>query len=307
MGSELTVKLQDVSAALPPVKWNEEEVRTWLENQVGRYRGRAYNPEDIKDAKRDRAEINRVEKELAAAQKRVQDLYKAPVEEFSAEMKRLRGIAKEISESIDMQIKQAEEVERDKRRKELETIYRENVGDELGELLTFERILESGWLNKSTSLSAARKALLVRLETIRAEVENLRSACEDDFPEIERVYLGNLSVNEAFAEYRRRKEMRQAQTRAEAARQAAKAAQAAAPIIERPTQEQREIREEGERQADVNRCITQDGRLDMTELREQAQAAAPKFTRTLTVTYTADQGRELVKFLRNSGMKYTLE
>ena len=51
--NELTVKLFDTGAALPPVQWNKEEVEAWLEEQVGRYRGRAYNPEDMKDAKKD--------------------------------------------------------------------------------------------------------------------------------------------------------------------------------------------------------------------------------------------------------------
>ena len=39
-----------------------------LEELVGCYRGRAYAPEDISFAKKDRAEVNKIEKELASGE-----------------------------------------------------------------------------------------------------------------------------------------------------------------------------------------------------------------------------------------------
>ena len=78
MTEDLTIRLQGVTQ-LPPVQWNQAEVEAWLDERVEIYRGRAYGPDDIKDAKKDRAAVNNLEKELAAAQKRVQDLYKQPV------------------------------------------------------------------------------------------------------------------------------------------------------------------------------------------------------------------------------------
>ncbi len=304
--NELTVKLLDTGTALPPVQWNKEEVETWLEEQVGRYRGRAYNPEDMKDAKKDRAAVNKIEKDLAAAQKEVQDRYNAPVVAFLADMKRMRSIAKEISGDIDVQIKRAEEAERDQRREQLEETFRENVGNELAELLSFGRILDSKWLNKSVPLSTARRFMLARLESVRAGMDDLRSMCGDDFPDVQRAYLRSLNLNEAISEYRRIQEVRQAQARAEAARKAAQEAAAAAPIIQQPTEEQRQAKEDGRKLADSSRCITPSGRLDMSEIREQVETAAPTFTRTLTVTYTAEQGKALVKFLKASGIAYEL-
>ncbi len=305
MTEELTIKLQDTTA-LPPVQWNREEVETWLEEQVGRYRGRAYNPEDIKAAKQDRAAVNRIKKELAAAQKRVQDLYKAPLAAFVDDMARYRRAVSEISADIDAQIKRAEETEQEQRREELAEVFRANVGDELGELLSFDRILDPKWLNKSTPISTARRALLAKIEEIRAGMEDLRGTCGDDFAAIQREYLHRLSLNDALTAYRHLQETRQAQARAEAARKAAQDAAASAPIVQRPTEEQQQARAEGRKQADAARCITWDGRLDMAELREQAEAAAPRYTRGLIVHYTAEQGRELMEFLRSSGIQFRL-
>ena len=304
MTEDLTIRLQGVSTApLPPVQWNQAEVQAWLDERVEIYRGRAYGPDSIKDAKKDRAAVNNLEKELAAAQKRVQDLYKQPVEAFTAEMKRLRGITKEISASIDRQVKEVEEAERQERRDALEAVYREHVGAELAELVPFALLLDAKWLNKSTSVTAARKELLARIETVRAEMENLRAVCGEDFPQIQRTYLERLDVNAAFADFRRLQEMRQAQARAQAAREAEEQARASAPIVVPPTAEEREARQAGREQAQANACVTAEGRLDFAEM---AQQAAPRYHATLEITYTAGQGRALADFLRASGIEYKI-
>lgn len=303
--NDLLVRVQGGEQALPAVEWNRAEVAAWLEEKISCYRGRAYNPEDLKDAKRDRAEVNKIEKELAAAQKRIQELYKAPVNEFVAQMKEFHYMAQQVSDAIDVQIKRAEETQRDQRREQLRQTFAENVGDELGQLLTFDRLLDGRWLNKSVSASTAQRELLVKLESVRVSMEDLRAMCGEDFEEIQRVYLKNLSLNEAVCAYHQRQELRQAQTRAEAARKAAQQAAAAAPLVERPTPEQREIQQEGRALADADRCITPGGRLDIAEMNRQTEAAST-FTRTLTVTYTAAQGRELLKFLRAAGIQYEL-
>ena len=275
---------------------------------MGRYRGRAYNPEDMKDAKKDRAAVNKIEKDLAAAQKEVQDRYNAPVVAFLADMKRMRSIAKEISGDIDVQIKRAEEAEWDQRREQLEETFRENVGNELAELLSFGRILDiPSWLNKSVPLSTARRFMLARLESVRAGMDDLRSMCGDDFPDVQRAYLRSLNLNEAISEYRRIQEVRQAQARAEAARKAAQEAAAAAPIIQQPTEEQRQAKEDGRKLADASRCITPSGRLDMSEIRAAGRSrCADLHPHTDRYLYCRAGQSAAVKFLKASGIEYTL-
>lgn len=308
---ELTVKLQGENAmpSLPPVRWNKAEVEDRLEELVGCYRGRAYAPEDIAFAKKDRAEVNKIEKELAAAQKRVVAMYRQPVAEFEAEMKRLRGICTGISADIDRHVKEVEEAARQERRARLEAVYRENAGAEITELVPFDRLLESGWLNKSTTESTARKELMVRIETVRAEMETLRRTCGEDFQAVQRVYLASLSINAALGEYSRIQAMREAQARAEAAREAERKAQAAAPVVAPPSAEQRQARQEAQEAAQLHECITADGALDFGRMREQAGIdpdGETTYTRTLTITYTPAQGRALIDFLRRSGIAYEL-
>ena len=304
MTEDLTIRLQGVSAApLPPVQWNQAEVEAWLAERVEIYRGRVYGPDSIKDAKKDRAEVNRIEKELAAAQKKVQDMYKRPVEAFAAEMKRLRGIAGEISDAIDAQVKQVEEAERQERRAALEEAYREHIGAELAELVPFDRLLNPKWLNKSLPASTARKELLTRIETVRAEMEHLREAAGEDFPAAQRAYLTDLDLYTALAFLRKVREMRQAQIRAQAAREAEEQARAAAPMVVPPSPEERQARQDGREMARAAACITPEGRLDFAEM---AQQTALRYHAVLEITYTARQGRSLMDFLQAAGIEYKI-
>lgn len=265
MQGDLTVRLAEQSAVvLPPIVWNEDEVSAALDEMLASYKGRQYTPEDIKGAKADRAAVNRIEKQLAAAQKAVTDLYKQPVEDFAAKMRLYRAKTKEVSDAINDQVRAVEQAQRAEKMDALAAVYRENASAEIKELIPFERLADERWGNASFSAAEARREMLARIETCKAELDTLRKMCGEDFPAVERVYLSNLSIHSAISEYNRICEMRKAQAAAEAARRAEQAEREAAPIIMPPTQEQREARAEGARRAETNAVITEDGRIDFS-------------------------------------------
>ena len=276
MREELTVRLLDESAApaLPAVRWNEEEVSAALEDMLAAYQGRQYTAEEIRHAKEDRAAVNKIEKQLAEAQKRVKALYSAPVEVFDAAMKQYRAKTKAVAAAIDAQVKAVEQAAREDKRRIFEDVYAGAIGGELAQLIPLEKLLDEKWLNASAAVGPAKQELLARIETCRAELETLRSACGEDFAAAEQVYLKHLSIRDALAEHQRLQQLRAAQQRAEQARQAERAALAAAPIIPQPSEEQRTARAVGAQRAAANRCITPDGRLDVEMLQQFARPAA---------------------------------
>lgn len=265
MQGDLTVRLAEQSAsALPPVTWNEAEIAAALDEMLSAYKGRQYTPEDIKGAKADRAAVNRIEKQLAAAQKAVTDLYKQPVDDFAAKMRLYRAKTKEVSDAINDQVRAVEQAQRAEKMDALAAVYRENASAEIKELIPFERLADERWGNASFSAAEARRELLARIETCKAEINTMREMCGEDFAAVERVYLSNLSIHAAISEYNRISEMRKSPAAAEAARRAEQAERDAAPIIMPPTQEQREARAEGARRAETNAVITEDGRIDFS-------------------------------------------
>lgn len=315
MNEELTVRLLGDSAAprLPAVVWNEAEVMAALDGKLAAYQGRQYTEAEIKHAREDRAEVNRIEKQLAEAQKRVTDLYRQPVADFTAKVKLCREKTKQVSAAIDAQIKAVEQARRQEKREQFRQIYAGAAAGELAALIPFEKLLDERWLNASAAFGPARDELLTRIETCRAELETLRRTCGEDFPAVERAYLQSLSVREGLAEFQRLQDARAAQRRAEQARQAEAAAAAAAPIILRPTEEQQAIRAEGERRARANQAITADGRLDFSlqqfgrqdgGAQEDAAAGPPRAWYNFGAWLTGDDIAALREFFASRGIRY---
>lgn len=62
MTNELTVRVE--RPVIPAMRWNKDEVQKNLDELLAAYTGRVYTPEAVKDAKADRAAVNKWEKQL---------------------------------------------------------------------------------------------------------------------------------------------------------------------------------------------------------------------------------------------------
>lgn len=269
MQEELTVRVEHPE--LPAIRWNEAEVQQNLTEMLAAYTGRVYTPETIKDAKADRAAVNKLDKQLSDAARSAKAFYMKPLEEFLQSAKQMQGQCKAVSGAIDQQVKAVEAAEKEEKASTLRLIYRDNIG-ELETLIPFERLLDSHWLNKTFAIAEAKKSLCQSIENIRSDLDFIRENCGEDVEPCTTEYLRNLSVNEAVREHTRREKSRAAQRDAEAAREAAERARAAAPVIVPPTAEEREMRAQATAATQAAAFITPEGRLDMEAMQSFAAA-----------------------------------
>lgn len=272
MTNELTVRVE--RPVIPAMSWNKDEVQKNLDELLAAYTGRVYTPEAVKDAKADRAAVNKWEKQLGDALHAAKKLYTEPLDAFSQSIKAMQAQCKQVSGAIDTQVKAVEQAQREEKASTLRLVYRDCIG-ELEELLPFERLLDEHWLNKTFDLSQAEKDLRLSIETRRNELKLIRDTCGEDAEACTTEYLRSLCVNDALQEYTRRRNAREALRKAEAERVAAERARAAAPVIIPPSEEERQIAAEAAQAAQTNAFITASGRLDCEVLQRFAQPAAP--------------------------------
>lgn len=275
MQEELTVRVEHPE--LPAIRWNEAEVQQNLTEMLAAYTGRVYTPETIKDAKADRAAVNKLDKQLSDAARSAKAFYMKPLEEFLQSAKQMQGQCKAVSGAIDQQVKAVEEAERQDKQDALRAVYADCIG-ELRELIPFDRLLVPQWLNKTYDLAKAGRELRKSVETRREELRLIRETCGEDAEACTTEYLRELNLNAALVEHSRRQNARDAQRRAEAERMAAERAQSTAPVIIPPTEEERQIKAEAAQEAQTNAFITASGRLDCEVLQrfaEPAQSEAP--------------------------------
>jgi hypothetical protein len=268
MQEELTVRVEHPE--LPAIRWNEAEVQQNLTEMLAAYTGRVYTPDTIKDAKADRAAVNKLDKQLSDAARSAKAFYMKPLEEFLQSAKQMQGQCKAVSGAIDQQVKAVEEAERQDKQDALRAVYADCIG-ELRELIPFDRLLVPQWLNKTYDLAKASRELRKSVETRREELRLIRENCGEDTEACTTEYLRELNLNAALVEHSRRQNARDAQRRAEAERMAAERAQAAAPVIIPPTEEERQIKAEAAQEAQTNAFITASGRLDCEVLQRFAE------------------------------------
>lgn len=103
MTNELTVRVE--RPVIPAMSWNEEEVQKNLDELLAAYTGRVYTPESIKDAKADRAAVNKWDKQLGDALRAAKKLYTDPLEAFGQRIKAMQAQCKQVSGAIDQQVK----------------------------------------------------------------------------------------------------------------------------------------------------------------------------------------------------------
>ena len=273
MTNELTVRVEHPE--LPAIRWNESEVQQNLTEMLAAYTGRVYTPDTIKDAKADRAAVNKLDKQLSDAARSAKAFYMKPLEEFLQSTKQMQTQCKAVSGAIDQQVKAVEEAERQDKQDALQAVYADCIG-ELRELIPFDRLLVPQWLNKTYDLAKAGRELRKSVETRREELKLIRENCGKDAEACTTEYLRDLNLNAALVEHSRRQSARDAQRRAEAERQAAERVRAAAPVVVPPTEEERQIKAEAAQEAQANATITPDGRLDFGMLQRFAEPAQPE-------------------------------
>ena len=271
----------------------------------------------IDDAKKDRAKLNALEKQLAKAFTATKDVYLGPLTELETVTKDLRQKIKKTSGEIDTQVKSYEDALKQDKKNDLYRVYTTAAGA-LAVLVPFEKIFNERWLNKTYAFSTAEKELKTIIEEKRLELDDLADDCEpgEEYEAVKRAYLKNLSMKEARAERKAFRDFKAQQEQAAAAKAAEEAARRAAPVIQRPTAEDLEIKAQAAQNVEMSKIIDDNGRLDFSSLRaarpEQAApveepAQQPKiFERTLHVRYTAEQGRELIEALNKIGLEYKL-
>lgn len=160
MTTELTVQPLNVAA----VTFNKDEVAAAVATIAERYAGVVVT--DKAAAKKDRAELNKMLKQLDDARKAVKRQYEAPLKAFEADIKDIAEPLKAAVDAIDTQIKAIEEQERADRMAALEAVYAS-----LTAKTPLSRVFNDKWTNASTSATKAAEELKMAVKRADADVD----------------------------------------------------------------------------------------------------------------------------------------
>lgn len=152
---------------LQEIDWNYEELKTEIQKKANDYMNLVYTADQIKDAKKDRAKLNKFVTALEDKRKEIKKQVMQPYTAFEKQEKELIGIVNQAVANIDTQIKGYEEAVRQEKLEKVKEIYQNTIGD-LDRTVPFEKIYKDSWLNVSTTL----KFITTEIAEIRDKVDS---------------------------------------------------------------------------------------------------------------------------------------
>lgn len=167
MALELKIKEFSLPA---PIVFNYDELRKEIEERAEHYASVVYDETQIKDAKADRARLNRLKKTLNDERIKREREYNEPFQMFKTQIAEIIGIIDKPIQTIDTQIKA---FEADQKAKKYDAIMDFLKPFELPFEIPVERIFDDKWLNASYTNDKITDEIRTILDRIQTEAEIL--------------------------------------------------------------------------------------------------------------------------------------
>lgn len=193
--------------------FNYDELKKELTDKVEMYKTLVYTEEQIKEAKADRASLNKLKSALNDERIRREKEYMQPFNEFKSKVAEIIKIIDEPIAMIDTQVKGYEEKKKEEKREKIVELFEsmENKPD----WLKLEQVFQERFLNASFSMKTVEQSFHDDIKTINRNLETLASLPEFGFEATE-VYKSTLDMNRAISEAQRMSQIAKAKAEAEA-------------------------------------------------------------------------------------------
>ena len=184
------------------IDFNHEEIKAEIAEKVAYYKTLVYTDDQIKDAKADRAELNKMVKSLEDKRKEIKALCLAPYDKFEKQMKDLVAVVNEPIAIIDEQIKAYEAEKKAQKSEQIRAYY--DTLDFNG--ITLEQIFDPKWLNATTSMTSIEDTLNKKAQEIAVDMKTLADLPEYGFEALE-MYKQTVDIRQALNEANRLSEL----------------------------------------------------------------------------------------------------
>lgn len=194
------------------ILFNYEELKQELTKKVSMYETLVYTEDNIKEAKNDRANLNKLKKALNDERIRREKEYLQPFNDFKSKINEIIGIIDKPVQVIDKQVKAFEEQKKQEKASKIDEIMKQ-VEKELPDDMHIP--FDDKWLNASVSMKSIETEIKATVEGIKENLATLSNLPEFGF-EATQIYKSTLDINKALNEGKRLSEIAKAKAAHEA-------------------------------------------------------------------------------------------
>lgn len=196
---ELKIISPGENGFLKEIQWNQEEVKAWVAARVQDYKNIAYTEDQVKDMKKDRADLNKLRTAFESERKRLKKVCMEPYNLFEQQVKEVVALIDEPIQLIDSHLYELEERRKQQKKKDIEALF-DTIGFQT--FVTLDNIFDQKWLNASVSLGKIEEQMKSIMYKIGTDVATIGNLPEFSFEAME-VYKKTLDLNKAILEGQR--------------------------------------------------------------------------------------------------------
>ena len=182
------------------IQFNYEELKQELTEKVGMYETMVYTDDQIKEAKADKANLNKLKKALNDERIRREREYMQPFNDFKQKINEIISIIDKPVAVIDKQVKAFDEKKKLEKLKSIKELF-ENISDK-PEWLKLEQIFSDRWLLASVSMRQVQDGIEGWINEINSNLLILAELPEYSFESTE-MYKSSLDIQKAISEGKR--------------------------------------------------------------------------------------------------------
>ena len=215
------------------ISFNYEELKQQIQTRAADYASLVYTDDQIANAKKDRADLNRLKKALNDERIRQEKEFLQPFNEFKSQVKELCDIIDVATTSVDKQVKEFEDRKKAEKLQQIQDFLYSKPFPGNFDGLSFRHVFDPKWLNASVSMKSIQEAIDGKIEQIAKDLAVIDSLPSYAF-EARECYLDTLDLARAVSEAHRLQEQAEKKAAWETEQQKRKEEAAAAQI--KPTQ-----------------------------------------------------------------------
>lgn len=203
---ELKILNPQEGGFLKEIQWNNEELKAEIAEKMQEYTSLAFTEDTIKEAKADRAKLNKLRTAFEDERKRIKKLCMAPYDAFEKQVKELIALIDEPIRLIDGQIKEVEERRKVEKKGEILEFYESVIGSLKG-ILPFDRVFRQEYLNVSKSMKSIKEEIQALIDRVNSDLDTIEGFGSKHELQIKDVYLKTLNLSVAMQEKARLEEV----------------------------------------------------------------------------------------------------
>ena len=206
---EVKVLVEQVPAY---ISFNYLDIKQHLSAQMEVYKSLEYTDDTIKEAKTDRATLNKLAKEIDDRRKAVKKEYNKPLDAFESQVKELLAIVKEPIDIIDSKVKDYENRCREEKKAQIVAYWDEKSVQLPEEVrrLAWNVLYDSRWENVTTTAKAYKEAIDNGIAGILKDIETIKSMASEFEQEGIRIYYSTFVLADAISKMNQLKAQKEA-------------------------------------------------------------------------------------------------